>query len=368
MDNNRIFIGQFLPQKLMIDYSLSQAANNFCYKIIELRVFKNCISIPPLNVKDHLDFYSEGHSIRYYTCRIFPHTGILKYLNLFCENISLYFIVKRKKGDNVWFYNVYKGNVLLFYLLHLFSKKKLYVLLADYNPERASGFFQKLIIVALKKCRGIISLSSRCSELNSNFLSIPGILNENQIRQKPRPFNKTKKILLSGTLNENTGLFLAIDAFQHLPEYTLILSGNISNEVRNQIDPIVKKYSNIILMDFIEDYNEYLKLLNSVDFVLSLRNEQKSVNKYNFPSKILESLSFNIPVLSTIKYPELNDIKYFVADYSVEDLINAIHKLYNNDSYEQVLVASDNYEKLKTYYTSNAWIQAFDTIEKMNLL
>lgn len=366
MNTNRIFIGQFLPQKMMVNYKLSQAANNFCFKIIELNIFNRCLSVPPLNVKDGFDFYSEDHIIRYYTCRIFPHITFFKYLNLLFENIFSFFFIIKMREDNVWFYNVYKGNMLLFYLLYFFSKKRIYVLLADYNPERASRFTRKLIVTALNKCKGIISLSSRCSDLNSNVLSIPGILFENQLRKDSRIFKRTKRFLLSGTLNENTGLYLAIEVFKNLSEYTLIISGFLSDIVRKEVESSIKDYSNIILLDFIEDYNNYLKLLDSVDFVLSFRDEKKLVNKYNFPSKILEALSLNIPVLSTMYYSELKDIIYFIADYDKDSIITTIRDLYRPENEIQIEKASDNYDKLNTYYTSGAWINAFEMVEKLN--
>lgn len=359
MTNNRIFIGQFLPQQLMVKYNLSQAANNFCYKIMALNSFDSCLSVPPLNVVDKIHFYSDDKTIMYYTYRLFPHKRVFKYVNSLIENISCYFKMLGSRKNVIWFYNIYKGNVLLAYLLLYFSRKRVYVLLADYNPSRASGVMQKLIVNALKKSKGIISLSARCSEINKNFMSIPGILMDNKLAKQPRPFSNTKRFLLSGTLNENTGLYMAIDVFKKIPDYTLVLSGSLSDDEKKEVQNLIKDYPNIILSGYLKDYNDYLKLLKSVDFVLSLRDENKAVNKYNFPSKILEALSMNIPVLSTMVYPELKDIPYFTSDYDVDSIVAKIMDLYTPQMQKMVLKASDNYEKLSRYYTQEAWDKAF---------
>lgn len=362
--NKRFFIGQFLPQNLMVKYGLSQAANNFCYKIISLNCFDSFLSIPPLNVKDSIKFHEKENTIKFYTFRFFPHYGIIRYINLFFENIICYFKILKSSNVNIWFYNVYKGNILFYYLLKFFSNKKVFILLADYNPYRSSYIMDKLIIYAIKKSNGIISLSSRCSDFNNNFLAIPGILNKNSLRKDYRPFKNTKRFILSGTLNENTGLFLAIEVFKELPEFTLILSGYISDSLKNKVLSLIEGYNNIILMEFINDYKEYLNILDSVDFVLSLRDEKRVVNKYNFPSKILESLSMNIPVLSTMYYPELKEISYFYSKYEKNSVINKIKDLYNDK--EQIVNASDNYISLLKYFTEEAWISAFNQIENYN--
>ena len=226
-------------------------------------------------------------------------------------------------------------------------------------PSQFLQLMQKLIVNALKKSKGIISLSARCSEINKNFMSIPGILMDNKLAKQPRPFSNTKRFLLSGTLDENTGLYMAIDVFKKIPDYTLVLSGSLSDDKKKEVQNLIKDYPNIILSGYLEDYNDYLKLLKSVDFVLSLRDENKAVNKYNFPSKILEALSMNIPVLSTMVYPELKDIPYFTSDYDVDSIVAKIMDLYTPQMQKMVLKASDNYEKLSRYYTQEAWDKAF---------
>lgn len=356
--DDRIFLGQFLPQDLIAKYGLSQAANNFCFKIVGLDSFSYCLSIPPLNVEDEIRITAD--IVDYYTFRMFPHRSVLKLFNLIFENIICYYKILKRREKKVWFYNVYKGNILAYYLLRLFSTKEIYVLLADYNPERMLFVFRKLIINALKSSKGIISLSERCSELNENFISIPGILNEQKLVKEKRPFKRFKRCLLSGTLNKNTGLDLAVEVFKRIPEVNLVLLGKIENN--NSIVGIDNN-SNIRFLNYLESYDEYLKLLNSVDFILSFRNPDAEVNKYNFPSKILEALSFNIPVISTMSYPELKDIAYFPVKYDVDTIVAFIRSLYGVAKDTEIENASDNFTKLRSYYTQRAWKNAIELIE-----
>lgn len=114
--------------------------------------------------------------------------------------------------------------------------------------------------------------------------------------------------------------------FKNIPEAKLYLSGKLDKNNSKIVEEYAHKYPNIIYKGFYEKFDDYIHLLQSIDYTLSLRNPNSPVNHYNFPSKILETLAYNKIVISTVKYPELDKINYIVVPYSEIDLRESIKK------------------------------------------
>lgn len=359
---NSIYISQHVPDEFVAKYELSQAANNFCKHIVELDYFSICLSVPPANVDNKFkSFIDTIFHVEYHICRIFPHKGFLKIINCIIDNLWIYYRLLHLKEQKVWWYNIYSGNLIAYLLSRFFSKKKNFVLLADYNPNRYNNILGKFILLSLKSANGIISLSARCSNVNRNFISIPGIIPSIKIK-KEKGILHSNVFLLSGTLNENTGLGLAIETFKQLPTVQLYMTGILSIDKKQEIEAIEKQYPNIHYLGFMENYQDYLDLLNSVDYVLSLRNPDSSVNTYNFPSKILETLAYNKVVISTIEYPELKGLNYILCKYNPNKLVTLIKGIINNKMNDKINDCLDNSRYLSQIVTERAWINAFEKI------
>lgn len=360
----RIYISQNVPNAYVKRYNLSQAANNFCLHINNIGLFKRHFAVPPGCVDASFKSFVDGRiGIEYHICRPFRHRGIGKILNILLDNLWLYYRVSKNKEQNIWFYNVWSGNLLSYLFIRFLSLKKTFILLADYNPMRYRNLFGKILLWAIKKADGVISLSARCSEVNTNFKSIPGIIPEISINKSSGVFHSNKAFLLSGTLNANTGLFLALDVFKKIPEAKLYLSGGLDANNLKIVEKYTRQYPNIIYKGFYEDFGEYMKLFHSVDFILSLRDPDSPVNRYNFPSKILETLTYNKIVISTIEYPELNGLNYIVLPYSENELRNSIKQIIVEGESARIKLCLNNTGLLRMKYTETVWARTFREIE-----
>lgn len=358
--SKQIFITQVVPKNEVLRLKLSQAANNFCFRVAETC---DCLhlSMVPISVNALLSC-EQTDGCTYFQVRKYVHRGIKKWMNVLLENLQVFKYVKHRSEVNVWLYNIILPNIVLFCLLKSLSKKHVYVLLADYNPARYPWIIRKLILFALQKCDGIISLSGRCKIQGQKILNIPGIYPQNEMRQSVGEFYGNHKFLLSGTINNNTGLNLALETFKDVKGASLYISGSTKDSDLSLIRKFEKEYHNIHYLGILPTYYDYLKLLNEVDFVLSLRNPEEKVNLYNFPSKIIETLAHNRPVISTIDYMELKGFNYFTCNYSVADLRGLVLKLLEMDE-ENMKPYLDNYELLSKKFSENAWREGFD---KMN--
>lgn len=361
--NKSIYIYQNLPDELVAKYHLSQAANNFCNHIVALDYFSSYLSVPPINVDETFSScYDEKTQVLYHTIRLFPHKGFGKIINGLLDNLWIYWKVLCCKERNVWWYNVYTGNVMAYMLVRFFSSKKNFILLADYNPNRYNFYIKKILLNNIRHAKGVLSLSARCSELNKNFKSIAGIVPISEIK-KGQQHSLNNKFLLSGTLNKNTGLYLAVDVFKQIPEAELILTGWMAKSDENWIKEIMLKHSNIKYIGFLDDYSLYIKVMQSVDIVLSLRDPNVAVNRYNFPSKILETLAYNKLVISTIKYPELEGIDYIVSEYDSCRLFEVVQNIVFGTINAEKIRKKDNANILMQNYSEVAWIKAIKEIE-----
>lgn len=366
--NDRIFVFQNVPIEYVAKYKLSQAANNFCDKIVQLNCFSSYLSVPPSSV-DHTfkSFYDKKTHIKYHVVRLFTHKRFGKFFNCLLDNLWIYQKILFSKEQKVWWYNVYSGNVVAFILVRFFSLKKNFILIADYNPDRYNFILRKILLNNIHSARGVLSLSARCSDLNQNFISIAGILLGNKIQRVNTSPTVNNRFLLSGTLNKNTGLDLAVKAFKCIPKAELILTGFMGESEKSWIKSVMINYPNIRYVGFISNYSEYLKLLSSIGVVLSLRNPSVEVNRYNFPSKILETLGYGIPIISTIEYPELSGVNYIHSDYDERDLCKIIEDIISGKMYAEMNKCQNNANILRAKFSEKAWIQAFDKIELNSL-
>lgn len=359
----RIYISDIVPQDKVKEYNASQASLNFNTHINQLGCFDRHIAIPPINVgrefKSQIDSKSK---IEYHTIRIFPHKNIFRYLNSIIENIWLYFQIRKSDANNIWLYNISKLNLLAFWLLSLFSNKNIFVLLADYNPERNRGIIGKLILAGLKRVNGIISLTNRCGDLNKNFLCIPGIIPIHDIKRDPK-FQHNNTFLISGALSPNTGIDIALETFAKVPAARLIITGKGDKVVDEMCKKYASKYQNIEYLGFLEKYSDFKAVLDESDFILSFRNPCKEVNQFNFPSKILESLALNKVVISTQEYSELDGVDYIYVPFDKNNIIELLQKIVSGSMDQKINNCTNNHNALINKFTERVWLNAFTRIE-----
>nr|WP_320039534.1 hypothetical protein [uncultured Bacteroides sp.] len=362
--SNSIYLPGIVPLGDVKRYNTSQAATNFSRNIISTGYFSKILSIPPVYVdstfKSH---YEQDTGIQYYAHRRSTRHLVGKILDNIYENLWLVKTISSARENNIWYYNIDEIGAISFELLRIFTHKKVFILLADFNPNSNKGIRGKIFMHCIKKADGVLSLSARCMGLNKNQINIPGIIKAEKLNGVIDKFHGNKTFLLSGCLNNNNGLELAMSAFKDIPEATLYLSGSISKDMEPVVREYTSKYSNIIYKGFFEKYEDYLDLFHATDFILSLSDLSQPVNQYNFPSKILEALSYGKVVVSAYEFAELDGVNYIKCSYTVDSLNGCVSSLISGDREGEICQCKNNKDILFEKFTELTWIRAFMALE-----
>lgn len=345
---NRTFICQVVPKEMTTKFVVSQAANNFCFNLIDTKCFKQITSLVPINVSEKIVNEKENYP-EYIQSRVFrTHVGVFKLLNAVLENFML--AKKNKKCENIWYYNLTPHNLLSAVLLKFLYGRNLFIILADYTPSKRIFSLQYFIKWFIEnKFSGIISFSEMNEFQHENELNLAGIVPLSKIKRLKIARPVKNEFLLSGRLEESTGFTLAIETFAKLPQYKLYITGALTKEKEEQI----LKYDNIEYLGLLS-YEKYLNLLKEIPYVLNLRNPKFIKNKNNFPSKVLESFSYNRIVISTFKYNELKGFKYFYSKYEKNSLTNLLTEICNK-TYMDLLEYSDHSSLLEQNFSEKKW-------------
>lgn len=352
---SKVLICPYLTQEIIDKLHLSQAANNFCERLIELGYFNTVILNPPLSVNEKFNIKLIGNYIK-------PGNWVRlknKYIKSACSNFSIIKnLVLLGRKNKIWFYNITAQNFIAVFILNILNYK-CNVILADFDPD--SFFYKKLVKSILLHTKGLISLSkNNISRKHNNATILNGIVsgNQNGVSNTPVLKNNRHIFLLSGMLNEKTGLSLALKTFAANPNYELWLTGSVldSLTIKNNIG----KYENIKYFERLK-YDEYIKILDRITNVLSLRNPAFDDNRYNFPSKILDFLIKKKIVISTMKYEGLDDNFYYQCSYSVSSLNKTLAIVKGLDINETYL--GNISKQVKHRYGKQAWVKALEMIE-----
>ena len=345
---HRVLICCMVPQHLVTQLHASQAANNFCERLIESEIFDEIYSMLPVSYNIPLDTQYKGINF-FINGKTNPIAKIIKYISLNCTMAWL------RKKDKLWFYNITPSFLLAYVLLKLIFKRKTYVIMADYsNPEKKISL-QSIIGYLIKSSNGIISLSARSCFKHKNMIIKAGIISENMLNREDKNNNQNLIFLFSGLLSDITGYDMALKVFSRIPEAQLYISGN------GNFPPQYKKFNNIHFMGNLP-YNEYLNLLDNATVCLNFRNPNKSENNNNFPSKILDYFSRGKIVISTMKYPEIKGANYFYTEYNEESLINQIKSIIQIEE-SKLKQYKQNKDFLKKNFSTLSWINSIKMIE-----
>ena len=309
MDN--LFICHIVPSERTKEFNASQAGNNFCLKLINGGCFSKALSIVPPSY----DFQTQKNSGVFYLST-FSTNRFFAALKLAFIQLKTAFVAK--KCDCVWFYNIWYLNFITYIFCKFFLRKKVYVIFADNTPSKRRFSFENFFFYLVNRANGIISLSARSALDNENLYVKPGIIDRTTNWYASK--NKKLKLLISGAIKEYTGVKLLKEWLETNPDYDIYISGYNYAKIDFSI------YKNVHYLGLIS-YEEYLNVLKICNVCLSLRDPHCIENQNNFPSKILEYLSYNKVVISTMVYPELNDFEYEVCDYNLEKLQMTLAKI-----------------------------------------
>lgn len=350
----RIFVTHISPKDRIMEYGLSLSASYFNYNLIEGGGFDKVYSIYPGFVKGHLPEVDDDTFEAVYSK--FRNNRFLTKFSRFFEQISLF--RKIPKSSNVWFYNITTLNVLLIILLRIFKPScRLFLIILDFSPDNK---FHKAVLPLINSMDGRICLSTSNRFNTDNSVCIPGVIPNR--REAGTLISEIKPVfLLSGALNEAiTMLGMVLEAFSEMPGLTLHLSG-VLLEQDEKVMEFASKYDNIIFHGKLP-YGQFKKLLDTIPFSLNTRNPDYSENQCNFPSKVIEALSNNRIIISTIKYPQLDPLKYFHVGADKETFKRDLMEIVSKPEDELVAYANQG-EIAADMFNSEKWFEIMDKIE-----
>lgn len=353
----RIFQTFVLPDILVGKLGLSFAAANFSRNLIAGGGFDKAYSLMPVNVTGELgDVEDPSYEVIYSIWR--KRGGIRSRLAILAEQWKIF--RKVEKGDSIWLYNLNAINAYLFLLLKIFKPSvKRNVIILDFTPAKSwkeqNHWYLKLINMA----DGTISLSPSDLFKVVNGTVLPGVVPDSY---KPAPVMKkiNREFLLSGVISETIAMTREVlEAFSENPECTLHITGKVMDN-EELIASYAAKYPNIIYHGAIS-FKDYLSLLHGVTFQLSTRNPEMPENQCNFPSKIIEALLHNRAVVSTIAYPQLENIEYLKFDS--KNIADGLRMIAGMDDAQLEKYVNQN-EIVRRMFGTKVWNYWMTKIEK----
>ena len=361
-----IFIGQFVSnEESLTDLNYSQAANLYQLKFLKLIKPALAISIIPLFINKNKFFSYSKYDVNFinkYTLKIRPN-----FLNNLCRVFVNSFhslkLIMKSDIKPVWFYNIDITTVFIALFLMLFTSKKVNILIADYS---FSPFNLLSILVSI-----VIKMSSAAIVWNSliihkNRVVLPDILDSSVIK-----LNKSDtiqpKILFSGSLGKTTGFEHALSFFSKFNNYQFIITGKPYHYAENEFQLLIDKYvvpSNNITYHGLVSLDEYYDIIDTVDIALSFRDPDDPQHDGNFPSKILEYLSFSKFVLSTKKYNDIDPNLYFYTSYDFDSINETLIKILKLSKIEVSKKKELIYDILIRDHSEKALINAVKLLSK----
>lgn len=308
-----IFIGQFVSrEESLTDLNYSQAANSYQITFLKLIKPKLIISIIPIFINKHSPFSFPIDKIKFINNPLKGNSFYHKILRLYKDTKHTLNIVRDSKIRNVWFYNITISNVFIFLYIFFFTKKKPYVLVADYSFSK-TNLINVLLNYSIRISKGAIVWNSNIK--HKNKFVVPNILDSSKIK-----LNQSKVInpviIFSGSLGKTTGFEFALEFFSKYKNYELIITGMPYHYSDIEFNYLIEKYvspnENINFYGLV-NLERYHELLRGADIALSLRDAENKEHDGNFPSKILEYLSFGKFVVSTRKYNDIDSELYLYS-------------------------------------------------------
>lgn len=351
----RIFVTHILPRHLIEKHSLSTAACNFSFNLMSGGAFDDTFSILGTYVGGQIEPEAfTDHRFKLFYNTFFRTKGrfciqiasILEQCEMFC---------KIPKNSVVWLYNVTTLNAFFFFLLRLFKRSvQINVIELDFTPVEKSFGLNQVFLWIINHCHGNIRLAYSSLFKNPNSVTLPGIVPQN-CGEEPLLETLHNNFLLSGVLQEHISqLSMVLKCFAGLPHCTLHITGKVDNE--EMIASYAAEYENIKWYGNLS-YEDYLNIMHSCTFQLSMRDPNYPENQCNFPSKIIEALLHNRIIISTIQYKQLDGIKYFVAESkedSFKNQIDIISRMPTNTLKEYANQGNKVAEKFGTHVWNNA--------------
>lgn len=357
----RVFIAHILPPQFIEKYRLSTAGCNFSFNLISGGAFDKVYSILGTYVEGRIGdeaFRDERFTLLYHS-RLRSLGRVGRIVASIIEQCQIF--VKIPKGTSVWFYNVTTINTMLYLLLRLFKRSvQVNVIVLDFTPVVKGFGLNRLYLKIINHCHGNIRLADSPLFTNVNSITLAGVVPA-RAGNEPHIEVVNNRFLLSGVLQEQISqISMVLKAFAKLPHCELHITGKADDE--KLIQQYVKKYPNIIWHGNLS-FQEYMDVMHSCTFQLSTRDPKSPENQCNFPSKVIETLLHNRIVVTTIKYPQIDKLKYFKVDSAVERFTEQIDNI-SRISTDKLMKYANQGSKVSKMFSPNIWNKAMTNIEE----
>jgi hypothetical protein len=320
---NMAFVGAVVsPSECLSDLRFSHAGNSYQLRAIRALTPSVIISLIPifvrrgrLNPSDHVGIYIHNDLGREWR--------MLKGVRLIADTVEAVWVMWRAKTSCVCVYNVDLHNWLVIACALYVLRLDVVVIVADYVSERR-GIMKWVIDRVLFDASGALVLNSNI-KVNRRQIVMPGLSAERRMGTMHKC--SSRRILFSGSLGRTTGLSLALNVGVLLPEYTFVVTGRpfrlTEDELVEMIQAAVVAGGNIEYHGNV-NIDRYDHLLDGCCMALSLRDPADKEHLFNFPSKIIECLSFGKPVVSTIAYNDVPAGIVFYSEYTAAAVARAV--------------------------------------------
>lgn len=348
--NIDLFVGHFIDSNTKdLPNGISFAGNYYQEKVRSILTITHSISI---FYGDKNKFYGTDNKADYI---ILQKKRYFSNILLIIKNI-IKSSRKQKDRNKILFYNL-NIYTLFYYIYYVhFKKAHVVVLLTDAEFIVEKKFPNQILRKALSYSHGILSLREilELQKFKAKIEIMPGIIS-NKLDSNETEKN-TNTVLLSGSLGITNGLLLALEFFSNQSQLKLIITGVPYLMTNTEFERFLEKYKskNVSYLGVL-DYEEYISILRSCEFNLSLRNPKEIGHQYNFPSKILEYMSYGNIVISSLYYPELADNIYLKTEYSIKGLENCFKKILNSSQHERELLSSNAQFFVKNHFSEEVF-------------
>ena len=355
----------------------SEAANNaqldmlralICHGVKQ--VIAVCPTVMPSFPKSNcLWVSSSAHKINSSLQVIAPSFVNFGSIRVFTQFISIFKCLQdlrnnHGKPDVILSYNLSTGYALAGFLLAKLWRIPMVPIVADLGfPEMFRTMNRRcearLQIALLKNMSGVISFSSRTAQdlcLDQPVIKIEPGVNADDFQSQPsyqRTHNNRKIVMFSGTLAEESGLLMLLNAFSLVkdPDIELWITGR--GILKEEIEKISKYDSRIRFLGFVER-EELLKLYALATVLINPRPSCLPEHRYNFPSKLLQYMATGRPVITTATgdvqdYESLVFLLRVETESAMAQLISDVCSLSDDDLNAKAMRARDYVLQHKTW-------------------
>ena len=284
----------------------------------------------------------EKENIKYHQVG-FINLPILKQLSTAINMFFTFIKSAKKKSDVYTIIDATYVSVLPFVLFaNRFVHTKIIAIVADIydymgNVDNNNGRVSKLKNWIKNKNQkrylkmdGFILLTEQMNEvINLNkkpYIVIEGCSDSNMSDVHNTQKNEKKVILYSGKLSEKFGIKLLIEAFKKIKQDDVELWIYGDGEAKNYVSTEAEENSNIIYKGLVSN-REVVMAQMQATLLVNPRPTKQQFTRYSFPSKNIEYMASETPMLTTIlpgMPKEYYDYVFLIKDESVNGLYKAM--------------------------------------------